>query len=104
MVEYLSACDVCVNPDVFNNYNDKSTMNKVVEYMALGKPIVQFEMREGRFSAQEASLYAKPNDVEDFGDKIVELLEDAERRRQWVSLGADASKKRFRGISRRKSF
>ena len=44
MVEYLSTCEVCVNPDVVNEFNDKSTMNKVLEYMALGKPIVQFDM------------------------------------------------------------
>ena len=59
MVKYLSACDVCVNPDVVNEFNNKSTMNKVLEYMVLGKAIVQFDMREGRYSAQDASLYSK---------------------------------------------
>lgn len=87
MVDYLYACDVCVNPDEANDFNDKSTMNKVMEYMALGKPIVQFEMREGRFSAQEASLYARPNDVEDFGDKILELLDNARQRKEMGAYG-----------------
>jgi glycosyltransferase involved in cell wall biosynthesis len=72
----LSTADVCVNPDRPNAMNDKSTMNKIMEYMALGKPIVQFDLAEGRYSAQEASLYAR--DVSDFGDKIVTLIDNPE--------------------------
>jgi glycosyltransferase involved in cell wall biosynthesis len=56
LLAYLSTADVCVNPDVANEMNDKSTMNKIMEYMALGKPVVQFNLTEGRRSAQEASL------------------------------------------------
>ena len=48
----LNTADVCVNPDRANAMNDKSTMNKIMEYMALAKPIVQFDLTEGRFSAQ----------------------------------------------------
>jgi len=81
LVRTLNTADVCVNPDECNAMNDKSTMNKVMEYMAVGKPIVQFDMTEGRVSAAEASLYAKCNDSVDFADKILELLSDAERRR-----------------------
>lgn len=80
MLAMLNSADVCVNPDVVNDMNDKSTMNKIMEYMALGKPIVQFDLTEGRFSAQEASLYAKPNDAIDLADKIALLLDDPERR------------------------
>lgn len=87
MVNYLHACDVCVNPDVVNEFNDKSTMNKVLEYMALGKPIVQFDMRESRYSAQQASLYAKANDEEDFSRKILELLGDKKLREKMGQTG-----------------
>ena len=76
----LSTADVCVNPDRVNPMNDKSTMNKIMEYMAFSKPIVQFDVTEGRFSAHEASLYAAPNDVHDFAEKIEELLADPVRR------------------------
>jgi glycosyltransferase involved in cell wall biosynthesis len=76
----LSTADLCVNPDRVTPYNDLSTMNKIMEYMALGKPIVQFDVTEGRFSAEKASLYAKPNDPMDFGDKILELIDDPARR------------------------
>lgn len=69
MLEMLNTADVCVNPDVANEMNDKSTMNKIMEFMALGKPIVQFDLTEGRFSAQGASLYAKKNDIIDFAKK-----------------------------------
>jgi glycosyltransferase involved in cell wall biosynthesis len=78
----LSTADVCVNPDRVNEMNDKSTMNKIMEYMAFRKPIVQFEVAEGRFSAQEASLYARPNDSRDLAMKIVHLV-DSPAERAW---------------------
>jgi glycosyltransferase involved in cell wall biosynthesis len=67
--------------------NDKSTMNKIMEYMALGKPIVQFDLTEGRHSAQRASLYASKNDPIDFAAKIAELLDDPERRAEMGTFG-----------------
>jgi glycosyltransferase involved in cell wall biosynthesis len=81
LFEVLSTADVCVNPDKPNAMNDKSTMNKIMEYMALGRPIVQYDLTEGRVSAQHASLYAHNIDTADFGDKILELADDPERRR-----------------------
>lgn len=87
LLAYLSTADVCVNPDRVNEMNDKSTMNKIMEYMAVGKPIVQFEMTEGRYSAREASLYAKPNDPVDMAEKIVELLDNEEQRRAMGDFG-----------------
>lgn len=80
LLEYLSTADICVNPDEYNEMNDQSTMIKVMEYMALGKPIVQFDLAEARISAAEASLYARPNDPIDFAMKIMELLDDPARR------------------------
>lgn len=76
LFDVLSSADVCVNPDRVNPMNDSSTMNKILEYMAFSKPIVQFEVREGRYSAQEASLYAQPNNTDDLADKIISLLDD----------------------------
>jgi glycosyltransferase involved in cell wall biosynthesis len=85
MLEMLSTADVCVNPDVANEMNDKSTMNKIMEYMALGKPVVQFDLTEGRRSAAEASVYARLNDAADLAEKILELLDDETRR---AAMGA----------------
>jgi glycosyltransferase involved in cell wall biosynthesis len=87
MLEMLSTADVCVNPDVANDMNDKSTMNKIMEYMALGKPVVQFDLTEGRRSAAEASLYARKNDEQDLAAKLLELLDDEERRRRMGDFG-----------------
>jgi glycosyltransferase involved in cell wall biosynthesis len=87
MLDYLNTADICVNPDEYNAMNDKSTMNKVLEYMALGKPIVQFDLTEGRYSAREASLYAKPNDSVDMAKKIVSLLDDEEKRKKMSAFG-----------------
>lgn len=87
LLEMLNTADVCVNPDTWNEMNDKSTMNKIVEYMALGKPIVQFDLTEGRFSAEEASVYADRNDPQDMAAKIIELLADPERRAEMGRVG-----------------
>jgi glycosyltransferase involved in cell wall biosynthesis len=87
MLGMLNTADVCVNPDVANDMNDKSTMNKIMEYMALGKPIVQFDLVEGRYSAQDASLYARRNDAADLAAKILELLDDPSRRAAMGAFG-----------------
>ena len=78
LFDVLSNADVCVNPDRVNPMNDKSTMNKILEYMAFEKPIVQFDVTEGRYSAGEASLYAASNDTSDMADKILSLIDDPE--------------------------
>lgn len=80
LFEVLSTMDIGVNPDRVNTMNDKSTMNKIMEYMSLGKAMVQFDVTEGRFSAQDASLYARANDAVDMAEKIVALLDDPARR------------------------
>jgi glycosyltransferase involved in cell wall biosynthesis len=87
LLAMLNTANVCVNCDVANDMNDISTMNKVMEYMALGKPIVQFDLTEGRFSAQQASVYARRNDVFDLAMKIVELLDDPARRAAMGAFG-----------------
>jgi glycosyltransferase involved in cell wall biosynthesis len=89
LLSWLSTADVCVNPDRVNEMNDKSTMNKIMEYMAVGKPIVQFETTEGRHSAQDASLYARPNDPADFAVKICRLLDDPAERARMGARGLE---------------
>ncbi len=88
-LDVLNTADVCVNCDRACAMNDKSTMNKILEYMALGKPIVQFEMTEGRRSAGAASLYARPDNVADFALKIDMLLSDPALRRDMGALGRE---------------
>jgi glycosyltransferase involved in cell wall biosynthesis len=85
LISRLSNCDVCVNPDPKTPFNDRSTMNKIMEYMALAKPIVQYDLTEGRRSAGDASLYAAANDERDFAEKILYLLDNS-KKRQWMGL------------------
>ena len=88
MLEALSTADVCVNPDRPCEMNDISTMIKIMEYMALGKPIVQFDVKEGRVSAQNASLYARTVDpIRSFAEKILWLLERPEERKKMGEFG-----------------
>jgi len=85
LLDVLNTADVCVNPDKPTAMNNLSTMNKIMEYMALKKPIVQFDLKEGKFSAQKASLYAK--DVEDFALKLDMLLDDETLRKEMGEYG-----------------
>jgi len=88
LLDVLSTADVCVNPDKPCEMNDISTMIKIMEYMALGKPIVQFDLKEGRFSAQEASLYSSNhNQVMDFAANILWLLDHPEERKKMGEFG-----------------
>jgi glycosyltransferase involved in cell wall biosynthesis len=88
LLDILSTADVCVNPDKPCQMNSMSTMIKIMEYMALGKPIVQFEGVEGRVSAQDASLYSDGVDhVADFGDKILWLIDHPEERARMGEFG-----------------
>jgi glycosyltransferase involved in cell wall biosynthesis len=90
LLERLSSCDVCVEPSPTTTYNENCTMNKILEYMAMGKPIVQFDLREGRRSAEGASLYTKPNDEVEFAENILKLLDSPELREK---IGAEGRRR-----------
>lgn len=87
VLRYLTVVDVGLSPDPQNGLNEFCTMIKTMEYMAMGKPVVAFDLVETRFSAQEAALYAIPNRVEDFADKIEVLLDNEELRSKMGALG-----------------
>jgi glycosyltransferase involved in cell wall biosynthesis len=87
MIQALCSCDVCLNTDLATEMNDKSTMNKIIEYMALARPIVQFDLTEGRVSAGLASTYAPPNDATELAEQIEALLENPTLRRQMGEYG-----------------
>src|SRR5690606_20469306 len=84
---YVSAADICVAPEPSNPYNDRCTVIKVAEYMALGKPVVAFDLPEHRHTAQSAALYARPNEVEDLAQKIVLLMDDPALRQTLGEFG-----------------
>ncbi|OLZ56135.1 glycosyltransferase family 4 protein [Amycolatopsis keratiniphila] len=87
LLRYLSSADVCLSPDPLNPLNDVSTMNKIMEYMAMSRPIVSFELREARVSAGEAALYAPANDEPEFAKLIAHLLDSPEQRAEMGELG-----------------
>ncbi len=87
LLDILNTCDIGVAPDKPIEMNNLSTMNKVMEYMALKKPVVQFDLKEGRASAKEASLYAEHNNMEDFAEKIIWLLDHEEERNKMGEFG-----------------
>jgi glycosyltransferase involved in cell wall biosynthesis len=83
----LSTADVGLSPDPKNPLNDVSTMNKTMEYMSFELPVVAFDLRETRVSAGDAAVYAKPNDIRDYAQAIVGLIDDDERRATLGKLG-----------------
>jgi glycosyltransferase involved in cell wall biosynthesis len=87
LAAYLSTADVGVAPDPSTPMNDKSTMNKILEYMTFGCPVVLFDLVEGRRSAADAALYARPNDPIDFAGQIIKLLDSEILRRRLGEIG-----------------
>ena len=83
----LSTADVCLSPDPMNPFNDASTMNKIVEYMAMGRPVVSFDLTEARVSAGDAADYVPANDELAFAKAVDALLNDPGRRRRMGELG-----------------
>lgn len=87
LARYLSTADVGVAPDPLNPMNDKSTMGKILEYMSFGLPVVLYELTEGRRSAADAALYARPNDPIDFAEQVIKLLDSESLRRELGDRG-----------------
>ncbi len=87
LLRALNSADIGASPDPKNPMNDICTMNKVMEYMTLEMPVVQFDLKEGRASAEDASLYARANDPEDFAAKLAELIDDPEARARMGKIG-----------------
>ena len=87
VAEVLSTADLGLSPDPLNPLNDVSTMNKTMEYMAFELPVVAFDLKETRVSADDAAVYVQPNDVAAYARAIGELLDDPERRRQMGEQG-----------------
>jgi glycosyltransferase involved in cell wall biosynthesis len=83
----LSTADIGISPDPKNPLNDVSTMNKTMEYMAFGLPVVAFDLHETRVSAAEAAAYAAPNEVGELARLLVELIDDGSRRRRMGAVG-----------------
>ena len=87
LCRYLSTADVCVDPDPFSEWSNQSTMNKIMEYMAFAKPIVAFDLKENHYSAQEAAVYAKPNEVYEMAGMVAALLDNECQRQQMGEFG-----------------
>jgi len=86
-LEILSTADIGLSPDPYNPLNDISTMNKVMEFMCLGKPIVSFDLKEARYSAQDAALYVENNDIEAFANGMLTLLYDKDLSKKMGKFG-----------------
>ena len=91
--EVLSTADVGLCPDPLNPLNDLSTMMKTMEYMAFALPVVAFDLKETKVSAGPAAVYVRPNDVEEFAQAILQLLDDRQRRASMGKVGRERVEK-----------
>src|SRR6185436_15636179 len=89
VAQVLSTAHVGLSPDPKNPLNDVSTMNKTMEYMSFGLPVVAFDLRETRVSAGRAAVYATPNDTGSYARAIVDLIDDPHRRAEMGRLGRE---------------
>jgi glycosyltransferase involved in cell wall biosynthesis len=89
LCRYLSTAHLGLSPDPRSAFNDLSTMNKTIEYMAFGLPVVAFDLKETRVSAGRAATYVANGDVGGFAKAIVELLDDPERRAEMGRVGRE---------------
>lgn len=85
--QYLSAATLCVQPDPSSPLNDHSTMNKLMEYMALGKPTVAFDLPETRISGGNAAVYVSENDEREFARQVARLLDAPDERERMGEIG-----------------
>jgi glycosyltransferase involved in cell wall biosynthesis len=83
----LAAADICLDPDPSSPLNDVSTWIKIMEYMAYGKPIVAFDLKETRCSAGDAAIYVRPNDQAEFAQAITRLMAQPELRKRMGVYG-----------------
>jgi glycosyltransferase involved in cell wall biosynthesis len=86
-IPFVLAADICVDPDPSNEYNDRSTMVKIMDYMTFAKPLVVFDLPENRFSAGDAAVYVKPNDDLEFAKALARLMDQPEERRRMGIVG-----------------
>ncbi|HEX4572175.1 MAG TPA: glycosyltransferase family 4 protein [Dongiaceae bacterium] len=89
----LSSADIAIDPDPKNDWTDKSTMNKIVEYMFFGLPIVCYDLREARVSADEAARYVEANNEDALARGILELSRDDAARARMRSFGMERVRK-----------
>jgi glycosyltransferase involved in cell wall biosynthesis len=95
LLRHLSSLDVGAIPDPPNPYNDKISLNKVFEYMALGIPFVQYDLAESRSQAGAAAVIAKDPTPEGLGEAIVRLIDDPERRAEMAAIGMSRAREEF---------
>jgi glycosyltransferase involved in cell wall biosynthesis len=89
LVRMIAACDVCISPEPRNPLNEHSTLIKVAEYMAVGRPLVAFDLEETRRTAGDAAAYAAGDDPIAFADAIERLLDDGPTRKRMGAVGRE---------------
>jgi glycosyltransferase involved in cell wall biosynthesis len=89
LTQLIASCDVCISPEPRNVLNEHSTLVKVAEYLAVGRPVVAFDLKETRRTARDAAAYAPADDAQSFSTTIDTLLDDPSRRQRMSEAGKE---------------
>jgi len=95
LMPYLATADIGLEPNPSNPLSNLSTLIKVMEYMALAKPIVCFDLKETRFSAKESAIYVSPNNEIEFAKAIVSLMDNPNKRAYMGAAGQKRVKEKL---------
>lgn len=104
VAQVLSTAQVGLSPDPKNPLNDVSTMNKTMEYMSFGLPVVAFDLRETRVSAGPAAVYATPNEIDSYARAIVDLVDDPDRRAEMGRCGRERVEQELAWVHQQKAY
>lgn len=89
LITFLTTFDVCLAPNPRTPLNEISTMVKLLEYMAMAKPVVAYDLAETRWTAGDAVAYAKTDAPASLADEIASLLDDPDLRSRMGQLGRE---------------
>jgi glycosyltransferase involved in cell wall biosynthesis len=88
VIAALRATDICVQPDPPGKLNDHSTMNKLMEYMALGRAVVCYDLVETRVSGGDAVVYVEGGGADELAAAVMALADDPDRIRAFQQAAA----------------
>lgn len=95
VARYIASADICVEPAPSNPYNERSTMIKIMEYLALERPVVAFDLAENRRTAGDCALYARANDDASLAEMLAVLADDPALRQRLGRAGRQRMEEEF---------
>jgi glycosyltransferase involved in cell wall biosynthesis len=88
-VPILARCLVGVSPDQPTPFNDLSSMVKIIDYMAIGRGCIAFDLAETRRLGGDAVKVARTGDARGLADLLLDVLRDPAEARRLGNLATE---------------